>query len=109
MTNSELISSVASSFDIETYLPPLELLARFALPLRGELGLFENEARGTGLVKPMLLLPPPLPPDDTVMVTGDEDGDEALLTIFVQKSTKRLSDLKMKEKSLQDSNDTGKS
>lgn len=61
--------------------------------------MFENEARGTGLVKPMLLLPPPLPPDDTVMVTGDEDGDEVLLTIFVQKSTKRMSDLKMKEKS----------
>jgi hypothetical protein len=30
----------------------------------------------------MLLLPPPLPPEETVMVTGDEHGELALFTIF---------------------------
>jgi hypothetical protein len=30
----------------------------------------------------MLLLPPPLHPDETVMVTGDEHGEPALFTIF---------------------------
>lgn len=54
--------------------------------LRGELGLlFETEARGTGLVKPMLLLPTVLPPEDTVIVTGEEEeGDEAIFTILTK-------------------------
>ncbi len=73
---------VVSSFDIELYIPPLES-RRFARLLRGELGLFETEARGTGLVNPMLLIPPTFPPDDTVMVTGEEDGDEADFTILL--------------------------
>jgi hypothetical protein len=80
-TNSELFSSVASSLDVEQYLPPLDVL--FLLLLRGEFGLFEMEVLGTGLVKPMLLLPPPLHPDETVMVTGDEHGEPALFTIFI--------------------------
>jgi hypothetical protein len=71
---------VVSPLDIEQYLPPLGVL--FLLLLRGEFGLFEMEALGTGLVKPMLLLPPPLPPEETVMVTGDEHGELALFTIF---------------------------
>ena len=81
-TNSELVSSwVLSSFDIEQYFPPPELL-RFLALLRVELGFFDNEARGTGLVNPMLLLPPPLPPEETVIVTGDEEGEVAVFTIF---------------------------
>lgn len=51
-------------------------------PLRGELGLFDTEARGIGLVSPMLLLPLSLPPDDTVIVTGEEEGDEGAFTMF---------------------------
>lgn len=69
----------------DTLLPPPEAL--FDLELRGELGLLETEARGTGLVRPMLLLPPVLPPEETVIVTGEEeDGDEAVFTMFTKKN-----------------------
>lgn len=74
---------MVSSFDIEEYFPPPLEARRFPLLLRGELGLLEIEARGTGLVKPMLLLPLTFPPDETVMVTGEEDGEEAVFTIFL--------------------------
>lgn len=50
--------------------------------LRGELGLLaETEARGTGLVSPMLRRLPP--PEDTVMVTGEEEGDDAVFTMLL--------------------------
>ena len=71
-----------SCFDIELELPPPPE-ARLPLPLSGELGLFDIEARRTGLVNPMLILPPPLPPEDTVMVTGEEEGDDAVFTIVM--------------------------
>ena len=74
---------MGSSFDIEQYLPPLETLLFPLLPRGlGEFGLFDIEARGTGLVKPMLLLPVSLPPEEIVIVTGEEAGDEAVFTIF---------------------------
>ena len=74
---------MVSSFDIEEYFPPPQEARRFPRLLSGEFGLFETEARGTGLVKPMLLIPPPFPPDETVMVTGEDDGEEAVFTIFL--------------------------
>lgn len=70
-TYSDFISS-APSLDA---LPPPE-------GLRGELGLLvETEARGTGLVSPMLRRLPP--PEDTVMVTGEEEGDDAVFTMLL--------------------------
>lgn len=83
-TNSELTSSI-SSLDVEQYLapPPLDTWL-LGLAAAGEFGLLEREWRGTGLVKPMLLLrapsPAPFPPEETIMVTG-EAGDEALRAI----------------------------
>ena len=72
-----------SSFDTEQYLLPLEALLFPLLPRRlGELRLFDIKERGTGLVKPMLLLPVSLPPEETVIVTGEEAGEEAVFTIF---------------------------
>lgn len=66
--------------------PPVEALLDLAA-LRGELGLLENEARGTGLVSPMLLLP-----DETVMVTGEEDGDVAIFTMMRKESERESRD-----------------
>ena len=86
-----------SSFAIEQYLPPLKALLFPLLSRRlRELGLFDIEAHGTGLVKPMLLLPVSLPPEEIVIVTGEEAGDEAVFTIFTmnfafQKRTKNPS------------------
>lgn len=78
VTYSEFISSMPPLWEVpvpESLLPPPE--AR-----RGEVGLLvETEARGTGLVSPMLLR---LPPDDTVMVTGEEEGDDAVLTMLLK-------------------------
>lgn len=71
--------------------PPVEALLDLAA-LRGELGLLENEARGTGLVSPMLLLPPVFPPDETVMVTGEEDGDVAIFTMMRKESERESRD-----------------
>lgn len=77
-TNSSVLS-----FEKERYLPPpLEEALRFSPPLRGdgELGLFETEWRGIGLVSPMLRDPPE---EVTVIVTGDEVGEfTAIFTIF---------------------------
>lgn len=82
---SELIISSTTSLSLEIeqellLLPPMEAL--FPLFRRGEFGLFDNEARGTGLVKPMLLLPFDFPADDTVIVTGDEEEEAGVFTIF---------------------------
>lgn len=76
-TNSSVLS-----FEKERYLPPtLEEALRFSPPVRGELGLFETEWRGIGLVNPMLRDPPE---EVTVIVTGDDVGElAAIFTIFV--------------------------
>ena len=91
-------SIVVSSFDIEQYFPPPLEARRFPLLLRGEFGLFDIEARGTGLVKPMLLLPLTFPPDETVMVTGEEDGEEAVFTIFLLSIPSQFPPRKKKKK-----------
>lgn len=84
-TYSVLISSMpVSSLDVvpapENRRPPP------AEDLSGELGLLvETEARGTGLVSPMLRRLPP--PEDTVMVTGEEEGDDAVLTMLLKMDT----------------------
>jgi len=44
--------------------------------------LLETEERGSGLVKPMFLLPPVLPPEETVIFTGEEEED-VVFTMFV--------------------------
>lgn len=89
---------MVSSFDIEEYFPPPLEARRFPLLLRGELGLLEIEARGTGLVKPMLLLPLTFPPDETVMVTGEEDGEEAVFTIFLLSIPSQFPERRKKKK-----------
>lgn len=78
VTYSEFISSMPPPVEApapESLLPPPE--AR-----RGDVGLLlETEARGTGLVSPTLLR---RPPDDTIMVTGEEEGDDAVLTMMLK-------------------------
>lgn len=59
--------------------PPPE--SRFERLLRGELLLLETEERGSGLVKPMFLLPPVLPPEETVIFTGEEE--DVVFTMFI--------------------------
>lgn len=73
-TYSVLVSSMPPSLDAPPPRPPETL--------RGEAGLLaETEARGIGLVRPMLRR---RPPDDTVMVTGEEEGDDAVFTMLLK-------------------------
>lgn len=73
-TYSVLVSSMPPSLDAPPPRPPETL--------RGEAGLLaETEARGTGLVRPMLRR---RPPDDTVMVTGEEEEGDAVFTMLLE-------------------------
>jgi len=78
-TNSVLLSSMPPSLDA----PPPEIrLPPQPEALRGEAGLLaETEARGIGLVRPMLRR---RPPDDTVMVTGEEEEGDAVFTMLLE-------------------------